>query len=97
MSNFPGYIAIYKSSENTVKVFDLTKKTLLEKGVEYYKIPFNPLAAVGAALNELNILEHNEFLCSRAVVHVIDVTRTTIEVYDIDRLNFELELEILAG
>lgn len=59
--------------------------------------PMCPLAAVGRTLLDMSRVEIDAFYNGTLVIDVIDVARRTVETYDIEKHDFELELERIAG
>lgn len=101
MSDFIGYkvgIAT-KSNPTEYRELDFSKETLMKAGVPYYEIPFNPLAAAGRAVRDLTFAENLSFLKNELVLNVYDLRNEKVikTAYDWEWMDYELEMEILAG
>jgi hypothetical protein len=59
--------------------------------------PFCPLAAVGATIRLMDMGMITRFYKGELIINVIDSARGTVDVYDHNRLDFELDLERMAG
>ena len=104
MPKFQGYhtaLRPYVSSLGEAEWFDhfdlryMAKQNdrLSPAGVE----PMCPLAAVGRTLLHMNPSQTMAFERGDLVIDVIDVARQTVETYDTEKVDFELELERIAG
>lgn len=100
MSDFLGYkVELVRKNEKLPYFhFDFSKENLLGEGFEYHEIPFCPLAACGLAVSKLTSAETSLWLKGDLNLNVIDIRDNRLVTgYDIDWMNFELDLEVLAG
>ena len=101
MSDFLGYKVGVATKNDPIdyKFFDFSKETLMRAGVAYYEVPFNPLAAAARAERNLNPAELLSFLKNELVLNVYDLRDENVikTAYDWEWMDYELEMEILAG
>ena len=99
MTKFAGYVTTViapKETNRLVRTFDFLLKRYAENDINDIP-PLNPLAAVGATLACLTIEDVYRFYDGELIINVIDSARSRVEVYDSKRMDFEVDLERLAG
>jgi hypothetical protein len=99
MTKFAGYVTTViapKDAKRLVGAFDFLLKNYAENNIDDIP-PLNPLAAVGATLARMSIEDVYRFYDGELVINVVNGSRRTVEVYDSVRMDFEVNLERLAG
>lgn len=102
MKPFDGYVTTVidnRRADRVVLTCDFLKKHNPGYEMDPY-FPYNPLSAVGQTMHEL--VNHSSqlwkgFLEGLVIVNVINSATGAVEVYDIDRVNHELDMERIAG
>jgi hypothetical protein len=92
---FSGFVTTVtrKKGNGLIVTFDF----LLKHVEDPVLAPGSFLEAVGATLDRMNVVETVCFLDGTYLINVTDATKGIVEVYDVDRVNHELDMEILAG
>lgn len=99
MIKFAGYVTTViapKEANRLVGAFDFLLKNYAENDIDNIP-PLNPLAAVGATLASMSIEDVYRFYEGTLIINVVDSARGRVEVYDDKRMDFEVDLERLAG
>lgn len=108
MSNFKGYIAILRDFDGSyIKTIDMTPAECSRLGIESYRVPYCPLAAVQLALDleqknarqngdDFGLFTYN-FSEGDASVMIVNVQSGSVDVYNNEVLYQELEMERIAG
>jgi hypothetical protein len=103
MTNFPGYTTVVTDKSNVVlSFFDLSPEACVRYGFEEWEVPYCPLAAVGKTLRLMSREMMYAFSNNEIFITVIKGTiggyaKAEKDVYDIDKMNYELDLEFMAG
>lgn len=93
MTNFAGYVTTViapKDANRLIGAFDFLLKNY---GDTDDLPPLNPMHAVGSTLSKMTIEDVYRFYDGELIINVIDSARGKVEVYDVERMDFEAALE----
>lgn len=102
MKPFDGYVTTVidpRKADRVVLTCDFLKKHNPGYEMDPY-FPYNPLTAVRQTMDKLVEADGKlwtDFLEGHLIVNVIDTATGRVDTYNIDTVNYELELERIAG